>query len=91
MVDPLLAVKSRVAGGTLAEITSVGVVGAAAAVGTRPVCTRHGAQFAVVAIETVRACAGICVFQILLVGRSKTDLESGSDLNSASDLNRLLL
>ena len=65
MVDLLLAVEPCVSCGALAEITSVGVVGAAAAVGAGPVGASHGAQLAVVAIETVRASTRICVFQIL--------------------------
>lgn len=61
MVDLLLTVESCVSCRALAEITSVRVVCTAAAVGAGPVCARHGAQLAVVAIETVRASAGICV------------------------------
>ena len=65
VVDLLLAVEACVSCGALAEVASVGVVSTAASIGTGPVCTRHGAQLAVVAIETVRASAGICVLQIL--------------------------
>ena len=70
MVDLLLAVEPRIPRGALAEVAAVGVVGAAAAVGAGPVCARHGTQLAVVAIETMRAIAGICVFQILRGGRT---------------------
>lgn len=65
MVDLLFAVESCVSCGALAEVASVRVVSTAAAVGARPISARHGTQLAVVAIETVRASAGICVFRIL--------------------------
>lgn len=65
MVNLLLAVEPCVPCGALAEVASVRVVSTAPAVGAGPISTRHGTQLAVVAIETVRASAGICVFQIL--------------------------
>lgn len=65
MVDFLLAVEPRVPCGALAEVATVWVVRTAATVGAGPISTRHGTQLAVVAIETVRASAGICVLQIL--------------------------
>lgn len=65
MVDLLLAVEPCVSCGALAEVASVRVVSTAASIGTWAVSTRHGTQLAVVAIETVRASAGVCVFQIL--------------------------
>lgn len=71
MVNLLLAVEPRVPRGALAEVTSVGVVSTAAAVGAGAVGTRHGTQLAVVAIETVRTSAGICVFQVLLDGKKR--------------------
>lgn len=67
MVNLLLAVESCVSCGALAEVSSVRVVSASATVGAGPISTRHGTQLAVVAIETVRASAGICVLQILWV------------------------
>lgn len=42
MVNLFLTVESCVSSGALAEIASVGVVGAAASVGARPIGTRHG-------------------------------------------------
>lgn len=69
MVDLLLAVEPSVSRGALAKVASVRVVGAAAPVGAGPVRTRHCAQLAVVAIETVGASAGIRVFHILWVER----------------------
>lgn len=65
VVNLLLTVESRVSCRALAEITAIRVVSTAATVGARPISARHGTQLAVVAIETVRASAGICVFQIL--------------------------
>lgn len=77
VVNLLLAVEPCVACGALAEVASVRVVSTAATVGAGPIRTRHGAQLAVVAIETVRASAGICVFQILW-GENRTGLTSRS-------------
>lgn len=65
MVNLLLTVEPCIPRGALAEVASVRVVSTAASIGARPISTRHGALLAVVAIETVRASAGICVFQIL--------------------------
>lgn len=65
VVNLLLAVEPGVSCGALAEVASVRVVSTAATVGAGPISTRHGTQLAVVAIETVRASAGICVLQIL--------------------------
>lgn len=65
VVNLLLTVEPCVPCGALAEVASVRVVSTAATVGARPISTCHGTQLAVVAIETVRASAGICVFQIL--------------------------
>lgn len=65
VVNLLLAVEPGVSCRALAEVASVRVVGTAATVGAGPISARHGTQLAVVAIETVRASAGICVLQIL--------------------------
>lgn len=65
MVDLLLTVKACVSCGTLAEVTTIRVIGASPAIGARPVGAGHGTQLTVVAIETVRASAFVCVFQIL--------------------------
>lgn len=65
MVDLLLAGEPGIPCGALAEIAPLRVVHAAAAVGAGPVGARHGAQLAVVAIETVGAGAGVGVFQVL--------------------------
>lgn len=77
VVDLLLAVEPCVSCGALAEVASVRVVSAAATIGAGPIGTRHGTQLAVVAIETVRTSAGVCVFQILW-GKNRTGLTSGS-------------
>lgn len=74
VVDLLLTVEPCVPGGALAEVSSVWVVGTASTVGARPVCTRHGTQLAVVAIKSVRASAGVRVFQILSE-RNKTNVK----------------
>lgn len=79
MVNLLLAVEPRVSCGALAEVASVRVVSTAATVGAGPISARHGTQLAVVAIETVRASAGICVFQILW-GENRTGSTSRSVL-----------
>lgn len=68
MVDLLLAVKPCVPRGALAEVASLWVVDAAAVVGAGPIGARHCAQLTVVAVETVRASAGVSVFQILWGG-----------------------
>lgn len=65
VVDLLLTVEPCITRGALAEVASIGVVSAAAAIGAWPVSTRHGAQLAVVAVKAVRTSALICVFQIL--------------------------
>lgn len=65
MVDLLLTVEPCITRGALAEVPSIRVVSAAAAIGAWPVSTRHGAQLAVVAIKAMRTSALICVFQIL--------------------------
>lgn len=65
MVNLLLAIEPRISRGTLAEVASVRVVSTAPTVGAGPIGTCHSAQLAVVAIETMRASAGISVFQIL--------------------------
>lgn len=65
VVDLLLTVEPCVPCGALAEVSSIRVVGTASTVGARPIGTRHGTQLAVVAIKTVRASAGVRVFQIL--------------------------
>ncbi len=79
MVNLLLAVEPCVSCGALAKVSSVWVVSTAAAVGARPISTRHSTQLAVVAIETVGASAGICVLQILRV-KNRTGLTSRSVL-----------
>ena len=78
MVDLLLAGEPGVPCGALAEVSSVWVVGTAAVVGARPVGTRHGTQLTVFAIKTVRASAGIRVFQIL----RGEEIETGSTSRS---------
>lgn len=65
MVDLLLAVKPCVSRGALAEVASLWVVSTAATIGAGSIGTCHGTQLTVVAIETMRARAGVCVFQIL--------------------------
>lgn len=65
MVNLLLAVEAGVPCGTLAEVASVRVISTAAAVVAGPVGARHGTQLAVVAIETTRTGAGVCVFHVL--------------------------
>lgn len=79
MVNLLLAVEPCVSCGALAEVATIRVVSTAATVGAGPISTCHGTQLAVVAIETVRASAGICVFQILW-GKNRTGLTSRSVL-----------
>lgn len=65
MVNLLLTVEPRVTSGALAEVATIWVVGAAAAVGAGPIGTRHGAQLAVVAVEAVWTSALVRVLQIL--------------------------
>lgn len=77
MVNLLLTVKACVSCGALAEVASIRIVSTAATVSAGPISTRHGTQLAVVAIETMRASAGICVFQILW-GKNRTGLTSRS-------------
>lgn len=79
MVNLLFTVEPCIPCGALAEVASIRVVSTAATIGAGPISTRHGAQLAVVAIETVRASAGICVFQILW-GKNRTGLTSKSVL-----------
>lgn len=79
VVNLLLTVEPCIPCGALTEVASIRVVSTAAAIGAGPISTRHGAQLAVVAIETVRASAGICVFQILW-GKNRTGLTSRSVL-----------
>lgn len=62
VVDLLLAVKPCVSCGALAEVASLWVVDAAAVVGAGPIGACHCAQLTVVAVETVRASAGVSVF-----------------------------
>lgn len=83
MVDLLLTVEPCVSCGTLAEVAPVRVVGASAAVGARPVGTRHGTQLAVVAVKTVRTSAGIRVLQILWGTRRGPTSGSNSCRNCA--------
>lgn len=77
MVNLLLTVEPCIPCGALAEVASVRVVSTAATVSAGPISARHGTQLAVVAIETMRASAGICVFQILR-GKNRTGLTSRS-------------
>lgn len=65
VVNLLLTVEPCVTSGALAEVATIWVVGAAAAVGAGPIGTRHGAQLAVVAVEAVWTSALVRVFQIL--------------------------
>lgn len=65
MVDLLLAVEPCVSIGTLAEVATVWVVGAASAVKARPIRTRHGAKLAVVAVKTRRTGTAVGVLHIL--------------------------
>lgn len=65
MVDLLLAVKPCISCGALAEVASLWVVNTAATIGAGSIGTCHSTQLTVVAIETMRASAGVCVFQIL--------------------------
>lgn len=65
VVDLLLAVEPCITRGALAEVASIRVISAAAAIGAWPVSACHGAQLAVVAVKAVRTSALICVFQIL--------------------------
>lgn len=62
VVNLLLTVEPCVSCGALAEVSSFRVVSTAATVRARPISACHGTQLAVVAIETMRASAGICVF-----------------------------
>ena len=65
VVDFLLAVEASVSRGALAEIASLGVVGTTPAVEARPVGTSHGAELAVVAVETGGARALVGVVKVL--------------------------
>lgn len=65
VVNLLLAVEPCITSGALAEVATIWVVSAAAAVGAGPIGTRHGAELAVVAVEAVRTSALVRVLQIL--------------------------
>ena len=65
VVDFLLAVEAGVSRGALAEIASLGVVGTTPAVEARPVGTSHGAELAVVAVETGGTCALVGAVKVL--------------------------
>lgn len=65
MVNLLLTGEPCVSCGALAIVASFRVVNTAATIGAGPVRTCHGTQLTIVAIETVRASASICVFQVL--------------------------
>lgn len=81
MVNLLFAVEPSIPSGALAVVPSIWVISTAATVRAGPVGTCHGTQLTVVAIETVRASASICVLQILW-GKNRTDLTSGSFWNT---------
>lgn len=83
MVNLLFTVEPRVSGGTLAEVASIRVVSTAPTVRARSISARHGTQLAIVAIETMRASAGICVFQILQ-GENRTGLTQSYLLSTAA-------
>ena len=65
VVDFLLAVETGVSRGALAEIASLWVVGTTPSVEARPVGTSHGAELAVIAVETGRTCALVGAVKVL--------------------------
>ena len=70
-VDPLLAVGARVAGRAAADVPAGVFFHASPSVEARPVCTRHGADLAVLPVEALRARARIIIHQILEGRRRK--------------------
>lgn len=64
-VDSLLTVGAGEPGRAAAAVTAGGVLDAGSSIETRPVGARHGADLAVLAVETLRARTGVITLQIL--------------------------
>lgn len=65
VVDLLLTVKAGIAGGTLAVVAPIWVVGAAAPVEAGPIGTRHGTQLTVLPVVAGRAGTAVRVLHVL--------------------------